>query len=45
MVAGSKRMALELTDWTGRCVRNDKTGFIKADRPKILDQLGLDENS
>ena len=36
---------LELTDWTGRCVRNDKKGFIKAERPKILDQLGLDENS
>ena len=36
---------LELTDWTGRCVRNDKSGFIKADLPKILDQLGLDENS
>ena len=36
---------MELTDWTGRCVRNDKTGFIKAERPKILDQLGLDENS
>ena len=36
---------MELTDWTGRCVRNDKRGFIKAEHPKILDQLGLDKNS
>jgi len=36
---------LELTDWTGRGVRKDKRGFIKSDTPKILDQLGLDENS
>ncbi|MCK5648783.1 MAG: transposase [Gammaproteobacteria bacterium] len=34
---------LELTDWTGRSVRTDKSGFIKTDTPKILVQLGLDE--
>ncbi|MCK5648456.1 MAG: transposase [Gammaproteobacteria bacterium] len=34
---------LELTDWTGRSVRIDKRGFIKADTPKILHKLGLDE--
>jgi len=32
-----------VTDWTGRCVRTDKSGFIAADTPKILEQLGLDE--
>ncbi len=36
---------LELTDWTGRGVREDKKGFIKSATPKILGQLGLDENS
>lgn len=36
---------LELTDWTGRSVRNDKRGFIKSDTPKILHQLGLDEQT
>jgi len=36
---------LELTDWTGRDIRKDKRGFINADTPKILDQLGLDEES
>ncbi|MDX2505033.1 MAG: hypothetical protein QNL62_11250 [Gammaproteobacteria bacterium] len=34
---------LELTDWTGRSIREDKSGFIKAGTPKILEQLGLDE--
>ena len=36
---------LELTDWTGRSIRNDKRGFIKPDTPKILHQLGLDEQT
>jgi len=36
---------LELTDWTGREVRTDKKGFIPVNTPKILDQLGLDEDS
>ncbi len=36
---------LELTDWTGRSIRKDKKGFIKSGTPKILDQLGLDEDS
>ncbi len=34
---------LELTDWTGRCVNPKKKGFIPDSRPKILQQLGLDE--
>ena len=38
-------MALELADWTGRSVRNDKRGYIKAETPKILKQLGLNEDS
>jgi REP element-mobilizing transposase RayT len=32
---------LELVDWTGRIVRNDKTGYLKPDQPKLLSQLGL----
>ncbi|WP_087819632.1 transposase [Photobacterium aquimaris] len=31
----------ELIDWTGRCVRNDKKGFIASSQPKILQQLGI----
>lgn len=33
---------LELTDWTGRCVRSDKRGAIPSDTPKILNQLSID---
>ena len=33
---------LELTDWTGRCVRENKRGSIKPNTPKIVHQLGLD---
>ncbi|MCK5648903.1 MAG: hypothetical protein KAI22_08500 [Gammaproteobacteria bacterium] len=36
---------LELTDWTGRCVRPDKRGTIPQGTPKILHQLGLDEDA
>ncbi|PSU54749.1 hypothetical protein [Photobacterium phosphoreum] len=32
---------LELIDWTGRCIRNDKKGFIASSQPKILQQLGI----
>ncbi|MEC6816067.1 Mobile element protein [Photobacterium toruni] len=32
---------LELIDWTGRCIRNDKKGFIASNQPKILQQLGI----
>lgn len=32
---------LELADWTGRAVRNDKTGRITGNRPRILDKLQL----
>ena len=32
---------LELIDWTGRCIRNDKKGFIVSSQPKILQQLGI----
>jgi REP element-mobilizing transposase RayT len=35
---------LELADWTGRAVRNDKRGFIPADRPRILDRIGISDN-
>ena len=33
---------LELVDWTGRAVREDKRGFIAAEMPPILSRLGLD---
>ena len=36
---------LELTDWTGRCVRSDKRGYIKSDTPAILQKLGLDKGT
>ena len=36
---------LELTDWTGRCVRHNKRGFIPSSTPKILHQLGLDNET
>ena len=32
---------LELVDWAGRLVRDDKRGFIPADVPPILTRLGL----
>jgi len=35
------RNYLELVDWTGKAVRDDKRGFIRTDRPRILDELGL----
>jgi len=33
---------LELVDWTGRALREDKPGYIKAREPKILARLGID---
>jgi len=32
---------LELVDWTGRAIRNDKKGFISGNEPKILLKLGF----
>ena len=32
---------LELIDWTGRCIRNDKKGFIAPNHPKILQKMGI----
>ena len=32
---------LELIDWTGRCIRNDKKGFISSHQPKILQKMGI----
>jgi len=32
---------IELVDWTGRAIRDDKRDFISTTEPKILDTLGL----
>jgi len=32
---------LELIDWTGRAIREDKIGYIDEKEPKILDKLGF----
>ena len=32
---------LELVDWTGRQMREDKRGFINTDLPAILDRLRI----
>ena len=34
---------LELVDWTGRAVRNNKKGYLPQDRPKLIDKLGLSD--
>jgi REP element-mobilizing transposase RayT len=36
---------LELVDWTGRIVREDKRGKINSSLPAILERLSLDRNS
>lgn len=36
---------LELTDWTGRTIRENKTGFISDKQPRMLDKLGLDSET
>jgi REP element-mobilizing transposase RayT len=33
---------LELVDWTGRCVRDDKRGYIPREIPPIARRLGID---
>jgi len=33
---------LELLDWTGQCIREDKRGAISNDLPPILDRLNFD---
>ena len=33
---------LELVDWTGRCQRDDKRGYIVARTPPILERLFID---
>lgn len=33
---------LELVEWSGRCCREDKRGFIDSSHPPILDRLGID---
>ncbi len=32
---------LELVDWSGRAIRDDKTGYIDQKEPKILDKIGF----
>ena len=39
----STRSYIALLDWTGRIVKPGKCGVIAADRPRILDQLGVRE--
>jgi len=34
---------IDLVDWTGRTVRDDKRGFISHTEPKLLNILGLTE--
>ncbi|NDO76592.1 transposase [Shewanella sp. SE1] len=36
---------LELIDWTGRAVREDKRGFIDCSRPKLLLELGISDDA
>ncbi|MEL4423433.1 alpha-amylase family glycosyl hydrolase [Shewanella algae] len=36
---------LELIDWTGRAVREDKRGFIACSRPKLLLELGISDDA
>ena len=35
---------LQLVDWTGRAIRDDKRGYINNTLPPILDRLGIDED-
>ncbi|MFO6423539.1 transposase [Motilimonas sp. KMU-193] len=36
---------LQLVDWTGRAIREDKRGYIPADEPKLLHELGIEQDS
>lgn len=44
-IAFSLNDYLELADWTGRIVREDKRGYIEANTPSILQKLQLDEQT
>ena len=33
---------IELVDWTGRAIRNDKRGYIASTLPPIIDRLGIE---
>ncbi len=35
---------LQLVDWTGRAVRDDKRGYIPANEPKLLQELGIEHD-
>ena len=35
---------LELVDWTGRIIREDKRGYIKQSTPPILERLTMSNN-
>ncbi|MGI2261407.1 transposase [Shewanella sp. GXUN23E] len=36
---------LQLIDWTGRAIRDDKRGFIHATTPKLLTTLGISDDA
>ncbi|WP_434339542.1 transposase [Motilimonas cestriensis] len=36
---------LQLVDWTGRAIRDDKRGYIPVDKPKLLHELGIEQDS
>jgi len=36
---------IELVDWSGCIIREDKRGVISSQRPRILFTLGLDNNT
>ena len=36
---------IDLVDETGRCLRDDKTGFISVNTAKAIDEIGIDPNS
>ena len=40
----SETAYIELVDWTGRCMRNDKRGYIPSHLPPILERLNLNEH-
>ena len=36
---------IELVDWSGRIIREDKRGAISSQRPRLLSTLGLDDDT
>ena len=36
---------IELVDWSGRIIREDKRGVISNQRPRLLSTLGLDDET